>query len=267
MLNRRPVNRRKDERTAQDWLRALGWRRLTQLGVVLGTLTGLGLGLGWLFNRPIQHVVIDGSFQRVVASEIQNVSQRRIAGAGLVSVDMAAVQRALVQLPWIDSVSVQRSWPRTLRISVVEQVAIARWNNTALINSRGELFRSSESQIPAGLPRLSGPEGTDADVVARFFSIRDRMAEAGAHLTMLQLDARGAWRLALDSGVEVRLGRSQVDERYQRFVAAALPLVIQRAAEIAYVDMRYTNGFAVGWKARAARLASRTTSQGLIPDA
>jgi cell division septal protein FtsQ len=44
-------------------------------------------------------------------------------------------------------------------------------------------------------------------------------------------------------------------------------MVIQRAAEIAYVDMRYTNGFAVGWKARAARLASRTTSQGLIPDA
>jgi len=31
--------------------------------------------------------------------------------------------------------------------------------------------------------------------------------------------------------------------------------VCQRAADIAYVDMRYSNGFAVGWRGGAPRLA------------
>jgi cell division septal protein FtsQ len=39
-----------------------------------------------------------------------------------------------------------------------------------------------------------------------------------------------------------------VDARFERFVAAALRLVAQRGAEIAYVDMRYSNGFATGWR-------------------
>lgn len=37
-------------------------------------------------------------------------------------------------------------------------------------------------------------------------------------------------------------------ERFERFVAAALRIVVQRSAEINYVDMRYTNGFSVGWR-------------------
>jgi hypothetical protein len=32
-------------------------------------------------------------------------------------------------------------------------------------------------------------------------------------------------------------------------------MVSERAADIAYVDMRYTNGFAIGWRGNATRLA------------
>jgi hypothetical protein len=35
----------------------------------------------------------------------------------------------------------------------------------------------------------------------------------------------------------------------------AAKLVSQRATDIAYVDMRYSNGFAVGWKGGAGHLA------------
>jgi cell division protein FtsQ len=74
-------------------------------------------------------------------------------------------------------------------------------------------------------------------------------------LAALELDARGAWNLTLDNGVMVRLGRRQVDERFERFVLAAAKLVSQRATDITYVDMRYSNGFAVGWKGGAGHLA------------
>ena len=48
-------------------------------------------------------------------------------------------------------------------------------------------------------------------------------------MTALRLDARGAWEFDLDNGVTVRLGRRQVDERFERFMNAALQVVAQRA--------------------------------------
>jgi cell division protein FtsQ len=78
--------------------------------------------------------------------------------------------------------------------------------------------------------------------------VQGRLVEGGVRMVALRLDARGAWEIDLDNGVRVRLGRRQVDERFERFVAAALRLVVQRSAEVAYVDMRYTNGFSIGWR-------------------
>jgi cell division septal protein FtsQ len=39
-----------------------------------------------------------------------------------------------------------------------------------------------------------------------------------------------------------------VDERFERFMVTAVKLIAQRADDIAYVDMRYSNGFAIGWR-------------------
>jgi cell division protein FtsQ len=73
----------------------------------------------------------------------------------------------------------------------------------------------------------------------------------------MRLDARGAWEFDLANGVTVRLGRRQVDERFEKFMNTALKLVTQRGEDIAYVDMRYTNGFSIGWRGNAARGAGR----------
>jgi cell division protein FtsQ len=44
------------------------------------------------------------------------------------------------------------------------------------------------------------------------------------------------------------LGRRDVDERIERFIRTASQVIAHRVTEIAYVDMRYSNGFAIGWR-------------------
>jgi cell division protein FtsQ len=39
-----------------------------------------------------------------------------------------------------------------------------------------------------------------------------------------------------------------VDERIQRFIHTASQVISHRWTEINYVDMRYSNGFAIGWR-------------------
>ena len=47
---------------------------------------------------------------------------------------------------------------------------------------------------------------------------------------------------------QVRLGRRDVDERIARFIRTASQVAAHRWNEITYVDMRYSNGFAIGWR-------------------
>ena len=48
------------------------------------------------------------------------------------------------------------------------------------------------------------------------------------------------------NGVVLRLGRRQLDERFERFLTSATRVISTRGQVIAYIDLRYANGFAVG---------------------
>jgi len=250
----RPKNRRKLEPRRRRWrLPAVNWRRLaTSCASVLGTLGAIA-AIGWAIDQPIKTVAVAGSFQRVSPADVERAVKQSARGAGLVSVNLQAVRRAVQRLPWVDTVSVQRIWPRGLRVTIAEQVAAARWGDSGLLNTRGELFASEARHIPLELPQLTGPDGSEATVALRYLSMHGRLTESGMRLTALRLDARGAWEFDLDNGVTVRLGRKQVDERFETFMATAVKIIAQRATDIAYVDMRYSSGFAIGWRSGAAR--------------
>src|SRR5665213_775894 len=128
----------------------------------------------------------------------------------------------------------------------------SRWGDNGLLNVRGDLFAHDATHIPLELPRLSGPDGTQVSVVQRYLAMRDRLLELNVRITALRLDARGAWQFDLDDGVTVRLGRQHLDERFNTFVVTAARIVAPRATDIAYVDMRYANGFAIGWRSGGA---------------
>jgi cell division protein FtsQ len=261
MLKRKLQNRRSLPRERRLQLPALDWRRI---GLSLSgiAVTALALAaLGWLLDQPIQRVIVTGRLQRVSALDVEQVVRAHLNGAGLVSVNLEQIGAGLRTLPWVGSAAVQRSWPRGLRIEIVEQTAVARWDQAGLVNARGQLFVSEVRFMPPELPQLAGPAGSEAEVTARCLAMQGRLTEVGLRLVALELDARGAWALTLDNGVQVRLGRQQINQRFERFMAVAAKLVSQRAADIAYVDLRYGNGFAVGWKA-GGHLAQSTPPQG-----
>lgn len=255
MFSLRPQNRRRrakrPSRLARWSLPSIPWAALGRWTLGLGSVAAVIALVAWALNQPITTVSVAGRFERVAPGDVERAVRDSVSGKGLVSVNLASVRSAVHALPWVDTVSVQRNWPRGLGVTIGEQVAAARWGETGLLNVRGDLF-AHDTHIPLELPRLSGPDGTEADVVQRYLAMRDRLLEVGMRMTALRLDARGAWELDLDNGVTVRLGRQQLEERFKTFVATAARIVAQRATDIAYVDMRYANGFAIGWRSAGA---------------
>jgi cell division protein FtsQ len=254
VLRTRPKNRRKP--SERKWcLPSFDWRRLALAAAGAACVAVTAAIVAWTLDQPIETVTVAGRFQRVSPVEVERAVKERVRGKGLVSVDLVELRRAVDRIPWVDTASVQREWPRGLRVMVVEQIAAARWGANGLLNTRGELFMSEARHIPPELPQLAGPLGSESVVAQRYLSTQGRLVEGGVRLAAVRLDARGAWELDLDNGVTVRLGRRQIDERFERFCRTALRLVGERSGDVDYVDMRYTNGFAIGWRQEGARLA------------
>jgi cell division protein FtsQ len=226
----------------------INWRRwATTAASIVGVGSVCAL-IAWTLDQPIESVTVTGRFQRVVPTDVERAVKERVRGSGLVSVELDEVQRSIESIPWVDAVTVERAWPHGLSVTVVEQIAAARWRENGLLNTRGELFATDARYVPPELAQLSGPDGKESVVAQRYLAAQGRLVEAGMRLTALRLDARGAWELDLSNGVTVRLGRRLVDERFNTFMSTAMKLVSQRPDDISYVDMRYANGFAIGWR-------------------
>jgi cell division protein FtsQ len=223
------------------------WRTYARRAALLLLLVGGLAALTWALDRPVRVISMDGSFQRVSPGQIEK-AVAPFSQAGFMSADLDGIQRAVEALPWVEHARIQRHWPNGLHVTVIEQTAAARWGDSGLLNTRGELFVREATHVPAELPRLSGPDGTESQVAQRYLSVQGRMLEAGMRIAALRLDERGAWEMDLDSGVTVRLGRREVDERIDRFIHTASQVISHRLNEIIYVDMRYSNGFAIGWR-------------------
>lgn len=233
------------------WWETFNWRAL---GIAAGAVAGsalLALLLVFALDRPVRHVLLEGAFRRVSPPQIEN-AVAQVAQGGLASVDLERIRLQVEAINWVDNAVVTRVWPDAIKVVVNEQVAAARWNDTGLLNARGELFLRNARYVPPELPLLEGPEGSEGAVAQLYIDAQGRLLEAGLRLAGVRLDERGAWEIELANGLVVRLGRQAVADRLERFIRLASPMVAKRVAEISYVDMRYTNGFSVGWNARSA---------------
>ena len=231
---------------------------LSQVARVLtwGALGLLAYGaISWLVAQPwfaLHTIEVETPVAHVTEAQIRLVAERQVRGT-FFTVDLERVRNSLEKLPWVREARVERRWPDTLVVSLVEHVPLARWNDTALVNEAGEVFVAAVAQR---LPRLSGPEYSSAEVVSAYRRHQAALAPLGMKIAELRLSPRRAWRIRLDNGMTLALGRVQTDARLARFItlyprlfvaqAAAQPDAVSAAPTVPLmVDLRYTDGFAV----------------------
>ena len=225
------MNTRKPEQPVKFWR-----KRLFVLGIAAAVVLAVGIGLlAWL-ARPV-----------LAGPKLTTLT----IGGKLTHVDR--IGDAVDALPWVAEAQVRREWPHTLRVDITEEVPVARWNGDGLMDARGKIFTHSTDKAYAALPALSGRDDEAQDVLAQYNILAGLVSSRGLAIAALSVDARGAATVQLDDGIEVRLGREDATGRLARFSAVALPALSAKLAAVAYVDMRYTNGFAVGWKGSVAQ--------------
>ncbi len=190
---------------------------------------------------PLREIHVIGDAGHVTNEQVAAVIARELRG-NFFTVDLAQAREAFEKLPWVRKVNVRRQWPDRLEVSVEEHRPLARWGSTALVNAHGEVF---EAAISSALPVFFGPEGTAAEVVARYAEFDRLLAPIGRKVELITLSARRSWQLRLDDGMVLQLGRENLETRLAGFVWAYQRTVARLPQLPAHVDLRYSNGFAV----------------------
>jgi len=227
------------------------WLAPVSAGVlVLAGLTWLAVHWVPQLEGPAFDTLVIKGERRQLTAEALRERVRPALAPGYFAADLKNLRDDLESEPWVASVSVRRQWPSTLEMTVHEQVPVAVWNRAGFLNAEAEFFVPRQiHQQPGFLPELNGPEGSEAEVLTAWRTMRRELVPQELEIAALTLSPRRAWTVNLEAGPEVHLGRRDHDARFRRFVEMALPALQATGrldfSALDYIDMRYTNGFSV----------------------
>lgn len=224
--------------------------RNTANALILFSVLAMLYGIAYYAMRlpgllPLQSVRLSAAPQRVSAVDLLKVVRSEVRG-NFFTVDIERLRQSLEKLPWVRSVSIRREFPHRLVVQLEEHHAMARWNNSALVNRQGEIFVAESEQV---LPGFIGQDGTSIEITQLYAIFNQQVAALGLSVTQISLSPRHAWQARLSNGLVLELGREDMQQRLARFVAV-YPYTENRiqmtegGGAAKYVDLRYRNGFA-----------------------
>ncbi len=215
------------------------------------------LSSGWMLTQrmaseeavPVTSIVISGEMPYTTEQDIHSAMENIDLG-NFFHVDVNEIQQQVAVLPWVYSVSVRKQWPNELKLYVVDQAPIARWNGDFFINAQGHAFQADASRVTHGLPAFFGPEGSEVTALENFRNFSSLLTYKNLGIDELVLSERYSWQLLLSDGVTLNLGREERVQRIQRFmdVYSEIKENKKENQQVDYIDLRYDTGLAVGWK-------------------
>ncbi|WP_297005815.1 cell division protein FtsQ/DivIB [uncultured Corynebacterium sp.] len=149
---------------------------LPTVAVVIVVAVGLVLASRFLTVREVQ---VDGivNQDRTAVQDASGVDE----GDRMAGVDTGSAAAAVSVLPWVDTVTVSRSWPSTVKITVTEHTAVGVLDDggtPVVVDTEGRQFLR-DARPPGATPmRVSASDQASVTAAAQVLAALDRMDPA-----------------------------------------------------------------------------------------
>ena len=164
----------------------------------------------------VEEVMLEGRHNESSAQIRQALDISR--GVPLLTVDLKSARTRLEELPWIRVASVEREFPDTVRVRIVERRPLALWqrkNELVLVDDEGGVITSQKLDR---FPNLLVLVGKDAPMHAT--SLLSILAHEPALKQRVNAAVRVGdrrWNIRMDNGVYVRLPETDALSAWTRF--------------------------------------------------
>ena len=221
---------------------------LILLAIVIGFIE-LGIFLKTKYNElPIEKIKVVATYEHIQPKVLQNIITPSVTN-NFFGLDLVGLKNRILLQPWVKHVTVKRAWPNTIEITIYEQKAVGNWENEALLNDEGELFRPPKESFPDGLPLFSAPPEYVKAALQEYQKLQDIISPLSWKIVGINLDELLSWRIILNNGSNIFLGNEDIEERLEEFVKSysKVKTKTNNHDKIESIDLRYQNGFAIKW--------------------
>lgn len=226
-------------------LRDEGRRRLYRL-IALGAIAALVLGAFLLTRSPlldVDRIRVTGNSHTPLEQVLSTSGIR--TRQPMIGLDLGAIRARLDALPWVESVSVARSWPGTVTIEIHERKAVAALpapgGGVALLDITGRVL-DVQPTLPNGTVALAGLaapgapgsslDARAADLLRVVEALSPRLRE---QVVTVALEADGV-ELWLRDAAKVRLGSTS--DLGAKLLAATTVLEQVDLSQLCAIDVR-----------------------------
>lgn len=235
------------ELTANFFEQSKPWARngLFLLLVVIG----IWQCLAWLSKpttMPIKHVRVGGELNHVAREEI-SASLSQLVDTGYFAMDTGEILKQVTGIEWVNKARLRRVWPDTIVLLIEEQQPVAVWNETALLNINGEVFRPEFDKALMALPSLTGIDTNSQKVLAELKKIEQSLKGLDVSVKTLNLAEHGSWSALMSNGTKIKVGDQLPEQKMTKSLKLLASLEGNLIEHLDEIDLRYPNGMAVKW--------------------
>ncbi len=249
-LRRSSVSVPREQRTAWQV-----FRLVLECVFVVVLLMGIAASIYAIYQRlsqqnffPLKRVIIQEPLRygdmREVSEIIRNHHQR-----DLLHMDVTLLADEMQRLDWIAKASVYKRWPDAVEVKLEERVPVVRWGGRAFLDASGEPFSIPDNDKLRELATIHGPDGYEKQVLQYWHDIAPWLGARQLQLQQLSLGQRHGWHAELENGLDVILGRDQLNDRLKKLAVVNDKVIKPYHRYIEAIDLRYHDGFSVRWKA------------------
>ncbi len=267
MLRARKNRRRVDQAAVRQAATSLFVRTVKGIAVIAGLVLvmavsayGAAWGRAWLTTSPtfaIEKLEFIG-VTHANEDELARVSGI-VLGDNLFQADLPAAEKAMAAHPWVRRVAVEREYPRTLVVRVIEHepAALADLGGLYFVSAQGKAFKKLAAGEEADLPLLTGvgrdeytahEEETEAlfrEALAAVEQYRELGTEKKAALSEVRVNRlEGLTFFVGKDAMAVRVGTGEYRDKFARLEQLFAELARRGArAEVIRLDNRTRPGW------------------------
>ena len=181
-------------------------------------------------------------------AEIFKIAEKYLKNKSFFNIKLDYLKNSIEKVAWVKNAYIRRSYPNEVIIFIEEYTPVAVWNNDSYISENGYIF--SANKIEKKLPKISSYSNRNIIIFEYFSLILDgiRKHKLNDKVLLIKENEIRSLTVLLESNIAIKFGSKNIEERIGIFFKAYKTLNTSDLKKIRYIDMRYSNGFSIGWK-------------------
>ena len=197
---------------------------------------------------PIKNISIESKIINVNKDDVFEKSKNYLDSKSFFNFKINILKNEIEKVSWVRSADIKRVYPDEVKIYIKEHVPVAIWNNKSYMNNSGDIFFIHD--IKKNLPMINSNESRNKIMHVYFSLLLKYISDYNLDIEIKKIEENEIRSISahLSSGIIVKFGSKDIKSKIHTFFKAYKTLNSSDLKKIGYIDMRYSNGFSIGWK-------------------